>query len=103
MGIYIVDTINFGKNFVKYSLNYNDTRAFIKKRVEEHFKSKAVTPCHLQNLYSKKVEEHFKSKAVTPAADKNWQTFRWMNTSNHLILMQIKGFDGHHAYLCFRT
>jgi hypothetical protein len=46
--------------------NYTMCQSFIKKQVEEHFKSKEVTPIDTFSPRSGRVEEHFKSKEVTP-------------------------------------
>lgn len=45
-----------------FSSNYNETQAFIKSQVEEHFKMKGVTPPIQIHSRAHRVEEHFKMK-----------------------------------------
>ena len=52
----------------KNNWGYEQTQRFVKGMVEDHFKSKEVTPEASLQRDKKEVEHHFKSKGVTPEA-----------------------------------
>ncbi len=54
---------------IKYLLNYDDTQFLIKSMVEEHFKSKCLTPFPCTCSWHDGVEEHFKLNSLTPSVE----------------------------------
>ena len=46
---------------------YEQTQAFLKVRIEEHFKLRDVTPMNLWKMKTSAIEEHFKLRDVTPS------------------------------------
>ena len=52
--------------YIKNDWNYDQTRAFLKVRIEEYFKLKDVTPYYTGLRISDRIEEYFKLKDVKP-------------------------------------
>jgi hypothetical protein len=61
----------------KNNWNYQQTQAFIKPVLEEHFKSKGVTPVFGKVRMMVKLGEHFKSKGVTPHCEYSFGITAW--------------------------
>ena len=50
----------------KNDWNYDQTQAFLKEKIEEHFKSRDVTPDISKTPIGPLIEEHFKLRDFTP-------------------------------------